>query len=161
MDAHERWMIDTYVLPFYMKLPRQAAELVPTVAAVGRAAPVEDILELLGSHWRPRQMGAWFAVVRDEPDIVPALLESMRTSLGNLTAPELAVASILHGGELAIPAFLDYQEAELARNWGYCSAVTAAIEAVGGTSPRGQATQSDRDYLARYMDVALALRSAT
>jgi hypothetical protein len=157
---HEKWMIDTYVSPFYMKLPRQAEGLIPSLAAVGREAPLSDILELLDSHWRNRKMGAWFAVVRQEPEVLPAVLDSMRTSLGDLTAPELAVASILLGGESAIPALLDYQVAEVERDFGYCGAVTAAIESIGGRSLRGPATEDNRAFFGLYMDVALAIRAA-
>jgi hypothetical protein len=158
-DSRESWMRDTYVLPYYLELPRNADGLISSLATLGRKAPLADILELLGSHWRFRRMGAWFAVVRTEPEVATAVLASLRTSLGDLTAPELAVAAVLLSGESALPAMLDYQAAELERDFGYCGAVTAAIEAIGGRSLRGPATDDERAYLERYMNFALALRT--
>ncbi|MCU1420927.1 MAG: hypothetical protein JWN36_578 [Microbacteriaceae bacterium] len=157
---HDKRMRETYVLPFYQQLPRNSAELIPSIAAVGRNAPLGDILELLGSGWRPRQVGAWLSLVRDEPEILPAVLESLRTSLGSLTAPELAVAAVLLGGERAVSALLAYQTAEDERNYGTVGAVSAALEYVGAVSRRGPATESDRAQFAEYLEVAEQIRAA-
>lgn len=157
-DEHDRRITETYVLPFYMQLPRNASELVPSVAAVGRHAPVEDIVELLGSPWRERQVGAWLSVVRDEPEILPAVFESLRTSLGDLTAPELAAAAVLLGGEEAVPALMDYQAAEVERNFGFSSEVSAAIEFLGRTSLRGPASDSAKASFKNHLDVAKQIR---
>ena len=48
----EQRLREIYALPFYMKVhePRMAAPL----SALGRAAPAQDILDLLASSWRPR-----------------------------------------------------------------------------------------------------------
>jgi hypothetical protein len=159
-DEHDRRITETYVLPFYMQLPRNRTELVPSVAAVGRSAPLGDIIEMLSSHWRPRQMGAWFSLVRDEPEILPAVLESLRSSLGSLTAPELATTAVLIGGEHAVPALLDYQTAETERNYGITGAVSAALEFVGAASLRGPASDSDKVRFAEYLDVADDIRRA-
>jgi hypothetical protein len=156
----ERRLRESYVLPFYMQLPTHSAELVPSVAATGREAPLADILELLGSDWRPRQVGAWFAIVRDEPEVLPAVLESLRTSRGSLTAPELAVAAIVLCGEEAIPALLDYQTAETERNFGRCGEISAARELLGARSPLGPASDEERARFARYLRVATDLQSA-
>jgi len=143
-----------------MRLPRESAELVPSVAAVGRGAPFQDIVEMLRSPWRTRQVAAWFSVVRDEPEILPAVLGSLRTSFGSLTAPALAAAAVLLGGERAIPALLDYQAAETERNFAVSGAVSAALEYVGATSPRGAASDSARSEFRRHLDVANEIRNA-
>jgi hypothetical protein len=159
-DEHDRRMREIYVLPFYMQLPRNSAELGPSVAAVGRRAPLEDIIELLDSPWGERQVGAWFSIVRDEPEILPAVLESLRTSLGSLTTPELAMAAVLLGGEHAVPALLDYQAAETERKYGVSGGVSSALEFVGAGSLRGSASDLDRAHFKRHLDVANEIRRA-
>ena len=79
----EQRLREIYGLPFYMKVhePGMAAPL----AALGRAAPAQDILDLLASSWRPRKVGAWLALVRNEDAVRDAVVESLKTSLGLLT----------------------------------------------------------------------------
>jgi hypothetical protein len=63
-----------------------------------------DVTLLLDSGWRPRVMGAWFASARAER-LETALLRSLETSGGSLTAPPLAAVVVRELGAKAVPSF--------------------------------------------------------
>jgi hypothetical protein len=89
------------VVPFYLTMMRLNALSydVPfdTLREVTRQTTDEEVAQLLGSPWRPRVMGAWLASGRT-PRLEAALLKSLETSAGSLTAPPLATVA-LHGWE--------------------------------------------------------------
>lgn len=111
------------VVPFYLKMMG--------LNATGRDVPLDELLKvarettddevamLLGSHWRPRVMGAWLASGRAQR-LKPALLASLETSAGSLTAPPLAAVA-LHGlAETAVPSLTTYLRRDLGARMGLC-----------------------------------------
>ncbi len=68
------------------------AKLLRSVVEVGRDASVGDVVWLLRGEWRPRVMGAWYSLLHDSEAVTRAVLQSLATSSGSLTAPPLAVA---------------------------------------------------------------------
>jgi hypothetical protein len=99
------------VLPFYLKMMRLNAlhDDVPfgTLREVGRETTDNEVAGLLASGWRQRVMGAWLASGRTQ-FLGSALLASLETSQGALTAPPLATVA-LHGlGAAAVPSLRTY-----------------------------------------------------
>lgn len=95
------------VLPFYLRMIglNALSHVVPfgTLRDVARGTTDDEVARLLASEWRPRVMGAWLACGR-AGRLEGALLESLETSWGTLTAPPLAIVA-LHGlGAKAVPA---------------------------------------------------------
>lgn len=95
--------LDQLVAPFYLKMMRENArgygpKLLPALVKVGRTTTPQDIVALLGDHWRTRVMGAWFAVMHDDEDVTNAVLAAVRSSLGSLDAPPLATGRHRSGG---------------------------------------------------------------
>jgi hypothetical protein len=91
------------IKPFYLKMMGMNAlmsgvDLLPDVARIGRGLDAADVIQLLRAAWRPRVMGAWFALVHDEPEVTGAVLTSLETSLGGLTSLNLAVAAVILAG---------------------------------------------------------------
>jgi len=109
---------------------------------------------MLGTYWRPRKVGAWFTMVHPEPELDHALLQSLRTSLGYLTAPELGFAAARRLGADALPALHEYQSIALERKFGGLSFITALIESLGDSSPLEPSTDRDRESLANRGDWA-------
>lgn len=108
-----------------------------TLREVARGTTDGEVAELLASHWRPRVMGAWLASGRAQR-LGAALLESLGTSLGTLTAPPLATVA-LHGlGARAVPPLTTYLRLDLQHRWGAASFVAAVLERVDA-APAGVA----------------------
>ncbi len=104
------------------------------IAERAREATTDEVIWMLSTHWRPRLVGAWFSLVRSEEEIAPALLESLRTSLGYLTAPQLGFVAVRKLGADALPALHHYQKRAHSENLGGLSTITGLIEMAGGTS---------------------------
>ena len=94
---------DRLVAPFYLDMmgtnaiEYADADLLRSVAAVGRDASVVDVVWLLRGAWRPRVMGAWFSLLHDSDAVTRAVLQSLETSVGSLTAPPLATYAACMG----------------------------------------------------------------
>jgi hypothetical protein len=95
-----------------------------TLHEVARETTDDEVAQLLGSHWRPRVMGAWLASGRALlPDAV--LLKSLETSAGSLTAPPLATVALDRLGIKAAPSLNTYLRKDLEHQWGSASFVAA------------------------------------
>lgn len=144
-------VIDDYVKPLYdsveMGLPLDPNKA-RTVAQLARRASVEEVRWMLGTHWRPRRVGAWFTLVHSDPELDEALLHSLRTSLGYLmTADDLGFVAARRLGTRALSALHDYQEIALDQRFGGLSFITALIESLGDSSELAPSTERDRDEL--------------
>ncbi|MGX5681418.1 hypothetical protein [Schumannella luteola] len=153
-------VIEEFVKPLYrfnLSHPIDPAQAELIAQSAQRAAS-EEIVWMLGSQWRARRVGAWFALARVEPEVSGALKTSLTTSLGNLTAPDVAFAAARRLGNAALPALHEYQAIAAARNFGGLSTITAIIESVGGRSQWAQATDADlaalshRETWAHYLE---------
>lgn len=157
MDA----LIDHYVVPYYLKMMRTNAPHPKLIAAVREAAAsitASETEQLLLAQWRPRVMGAWYAAVRPRHEIGEALVESLRTCAGDLTAPPLITATVLVLGGDGQPALMTYASAAAKNSYlGAQGFVAAAIEEVSGSVPDRQPSEADRLQLQRMLDVGRSL----
>ena len=143
-------VIEDFVKPIYLSVQMKGPldpDQARTVSQLARQASVEEVLWMLGTHWRPRRVGAWFTPAHPESELDQALLQSLRTSLGYLTAPDLGFAAARRLGTDALPALHEYQSIALRQNFGGLSVITAVIESLGGTSPISPSTDRDRESL--------------
>ncbi len=156
-----------FVQPFYLKMMRlNAIQYGPRLAAdivvAGRTASPADVISLLGSNWRERVMGAWFALLQADPSVTEAVLQALSTSHGSLDAPPLAAAAVILAGAHALPALETYYAADLANEWGAAGIAAAAIDHLrriqhlesGVRPPDANAIQ----WFAQLIEVAEALR---
>jgi len=155
-------LVQRFVQPYYLHMMRTNAvdlddRLAEEVRALGREIPVSDVFELLQSHWRPRVMGAWFAAARTEVDFCEAVLESLDTCRGSLTAAPLAVAALVHVGPTTLQHIADYAERDAAKGWGAAGFAVAAIEHLTGAEAAGPVEENDRQRLTAMLHLALRL----
>lgn len=158
----EQFLVER-VKPFYLGMMglngiRADAERIATIRATGRSVSVEDVRSLLGSDWRPRAMGAWYALLH-EPDLLAGdLTQSLATSVGTLTAPPLATVATLMLGEGALPSLTAYADAAAANSYlGADGFIAAAIEHLGSKAV-AEANDLDRERLSMMLTVAGAVR---
>ncbi len=153
------------IVPFYLQMMGMNAvstsgrDLLPEVARIGRSLDPSEVVELLEGGWRLRVMGAWFSVVRDEPEVVVAVLASLETSLGALTSPPLATAAVVLAGSEAASALATYALFDSQHDAGACGFVSAAAQYVGASvccSP----TDGDRRAFAEMLSFAEQLAAA-
>ncbi|WP_382304488.1 hypothetical protein [Herbiconiux sp. UC225_62] len=146
-----------YTAPFYlsMNFDNPDPEQLRRIASLGRDAELQEILWMLEtSEWRSRRMGAWFSLVRPEPEVGTAVLASLRTADGYLTAPDLAVVAVRLLGTEALPAIIDYQERAAVVGHGRLGRTSVLIELLGGMEVRDRPTENDRDFIAKMISVA-------
>ncbi len=130
-----------------------------TLREVARGTTDDEVAELLASDWRPRVMGAWLASGRTQR-LKAALLKSLETSQGTLTAPPLATVA-LHGlGAKAVPSLKTYLRLDLEHQWGSASFVAAVLERLDA-APTGVAVDDqDRSAVDGMLIVASFLAEA-
>jgi hypothetical protein len=97
--------------PFYLHMMGLNAlahgdELLPAIAERGRTLDPADVVELLSDQWRSAVMGAWFALLQDESEVIDAVLRALERSLGSLTSQPLGVAAVVRAGDNALPALI-------------------------------------------------------
>jgi hypothetical protein len=138
------------------------SDLVDEIAIVGRSITDEDVVALLRSDWRPRVMGAWFSPAHDVEAVRSAVLTSLETSGGYLTAPPLAaVAAVLCGND-ALESLRIYRAADIAGAWGGASFIDATIEHLGSQPEPGSeeslARPEDREHLGELLGLVDRIR---
>ena len=154
---------DRLVAPFYLAMMgtnaiRYAdAEVLRSVVAVGRNVSVADVVWLLRGAWRPRVMGAWFSLLHASEAMTRAVLQSLETSSGSLTAPPLAVAAVLLAGHEAQSALGDYVTQDLSHQWGAAAFVSAAIEHLGSRAPT-ELSEQPRSSFAQMLAIGKTVR---
>jgi hypothetical protein len=143
-------VIDDFVKPLYravhMGRPLDLAQA-SILAEKARRATASEVLWMLGSHWRPRLVGAWFSMIHRGPWIDAPRRESLRTSIGSLTAPDLGYAAARRFGADALPDLHQYQARAARENFGGLSEISALIESLGGRSKFAESTEGDREAL--------------
>ena len=155
---------DQLVAPFYLTMMREnarghGATLLPALVNVGRTTTPQDIVALLGDHWRTKVMGAWFAVMHDDEEVTNAVLAAVRSSLGSLDSPPLATAATVLADAQALPALEEYAANDVTNHWGACGFVAAAIEHVDGSCAVCQPDDRARTALAEMLKLAAQLRA--
>lgn len=153
-----------YVQPYYLKMMSLNAiwdaERPPVreVREVSATVPTDVVIDFLRGLWRPRVMGAWYALRQDADLVAEALVESLATSAGTLTAPPLATVTTLMLGEEALPPLNAYAAAAAADpHLGADGFIAAATERLGGT-PVVEATDQDREHFSKMLAVAETIR---
>ena len=127
---------DRYVIPYYLQLMAfNAAEADEVVLREIRIRAgelsVDEVRRLLLDAWRPRVMGAWYAIAQPRPELSDAVHASLRTCQGHLTSPPLIVAVLQYARE-DTPAALDsYEERDRLHGWGAAGLARAAAEVLG------------------------------
>jgi hypothetical protein len=153
-----------FVAPFYLAMmgtnaiEHAEADLLRRVVAVGRDASAADVVWLLRGAWRPRVMGAWFSLLHDSEAVTRAVLQSLETSSGSLTAPPLAVASVLLATHEAQSALAAYVAQDVLHGWGSAAFVSAAMEHLGLQAPI-ELSQRDRSDFGQMHAIAEAVRN--
>ena len=143
---------DRFVAPFYLAMmgtnaiEHADADLLRRVVAVGRDASVRDVVWLLRGEWRPRVMGAWFSLLHDGEAVTRAVLQSLETSRGSLTAPPLAVAAVLLADHEAESALAAYVAEDVLHGWGSAAFVSAAMDHLGLRVPMELSHRHRRDF---------------
>ena len=154
---------DRFVAPFYLAMmgtnaiEHAEADLLRRVVAAGRDASAADVVWLLRGAWRPRVMGAWFSLLHDSDAVTRAVLQSLETSAGSLTAPPLAVAGVLLAKHEAQGALAGYVAQDVLHDWGSAAFVSAAIEHLGGRAPV-ELSERDRSSFERLHAIGKAVR---
>ncbi|WP_159502058.1 hypothetical protein [Microbacterium sp. 18062] len=156
-DEHERFL-DEVVPRLYMRIPSAGPSSASDVVEFARAASDDTVLRMLATdRWRERKTGAWLAVGRGTPPLADAVLESLRTSQGNLTSPSLATAAITLCGDRAVPSLLEYGRADVANTWYGVGFISAALAHLGEPSPFPHPTEHDVAGFARHLEIAEAV----
>lgn len=124
---------ETYVIPFYLDLMDHNAlnaqpELLVAVQERAKELSLKDVERLLLASWRPRVMGAWYYMANPRAELVDAVLYSLRSSQGRLTAPPLMSAVVCCGGEEGLAAIADYEAVDAENQWGADGAAQAAAQ---------------------------------
>ena len=123
---------------------------------VARGTTNDEVAELLAAPWRPRVMSTWLASGRARR-LEAALLESLETSMGTLTAPPLATVA-LHGlGAKAGPSLEIYLRLDLEHRWGSASFIAAVLERPDATPTDVAINDQDRRAVDGMLTVACCL----
>lgn len=144
-----------FVEPYHLKLMSFGAasagtRLAHEVRRKGKELDLADVDHLLRMPWRPRVMGAWFAVAAGEPTLSDALHDSLETCLGHLTAPPLIVGMLIFPTVRTQGLLLEYAQADRDHGWGASGfAAAAAARATPDNVRPGQ------DHAIRAEDVTL------
>lgn len=127
-DLRER-----YVIPFYLDLMELNAlhaqpELFLAVRERATELSTEDVERLLRAPWRPRVMGAWYCIAKQQPELVGRVHSALRGSQGSLTAPPLLTAALCFANESTLAAIADYAGCDAEHEWGAHGAARAAAQ---------------------------------
>lgn len=151
------------VLPFYLKMMglNALSHDVPfdTLRILARETTDDEVVQLLGSNWRPRVMGAWLASGRTQR-LAATLLKSLETSLGSLTAPPLAAVALHDLGAEAVPSLKTYLRLDLEHQWGSARFVAAVLERLDATPTGVAIDDQDRTAVDGMLSVARRLAKA-
>lgn len=87
-------------------------------------------------------------------------MESLKTSLGILTSPELSVAAVTLAGADARPALLAYRARHLANDWGSTAVVDEALRWIDSPEEWPQIPRQEPSQFQRLMDLGQRIRSS-
>ncbi|MGW5668065.1 DUF6000 family protein [Micromonospora sp. NPDC003776] len=162
-------LIARYVVPFYLDMMgtnalRYGLPRIPALADLGRGASPADVIALLQDSWRPRVMGAWYAIRVAGPDVCAVVLQALATSRGSLDAPSLATAAVVLDGPGAAEALQQYFDEDQTHGWGAGGVIAAAADYLRRhhqvATPLPLPTDADRDTFNALIDIARRLQAA-
>ncbi|WP_427868712.1 hypothetical protein [Leucobacter luti] len=147
-----------YTAPFYLELPDLDEAQRELLACTARGARFDEVLWMLETEeWRCRRMGAWFALMRDEPGAVEAIFASLATSRGEYTAPDLGVALAQRVGSSALPAIFACHRRGVEEQRGPQGLLSALVRELGGDPEPDDATEVHRARVTRMRETAARL----
>jgi len=151
---------DRYVSPYYLQLmATNAAEADAAVLREIRVRAgelsVDQVRRMLLDAWRPRAVGAWYAIARSRPELGDVVHTSLRTCQGHLTSPPLIVAALHYAREDTSEALDAYAERDLQHGWGVAGLAHAAAEVLG---ERRQTTDPVRPPATKDVETLRSLR---
>jgi hypothetical protein len=152
-----------YVKPYYLKMMglnaiwEAEAPPIRDVQEVSESVSDETVLRFLRGEWRPRVMGAWFALTHAAATIGADLARSMETCGGSLTAPPLAVSAATVLGREAVPSLMSYATGDVGKRDSSNRFVAAVLESLGQACPEVPIDAKDRESAERMLSVAMTI----
>lgn len=133
-------MLRTCVAPFHSAMSGIDAidagpEVVEGVRGCAGRIPAREIARLLGSPWKVRVMGAWYAAALPRPDLGQAVLHALESSAGEGDGPPLLTSLLAHVDMDAVPVeetvveLESYHRRSLDGDWGDAGLTRAAAQA--------------------------------
>lgn len=124
--------VSRYVKPFYLKLmgcnaANASEDLIAKVRERSRRLSAKDIGQLLQMPWRPRVMGAWYAIAAQDASLSAAVHDSLETCLGHLTSPPLITATLAYPNAGTTSLLRDYIEMDRRMGWGAAGFASGAL----------------------------------
>jgi hypothetical protein len=164
--GRDRSWFERYVEPFYMswmldnalKPDREKLKLAQVRARAAELG-VDDVVIMLGGHWRLQVMGAWYAIILDDPALSEAVHASFDICYGDLTAPPLCIAAITYRNDTTAAVLRAYHRRDVAHDLGAAGLMAAAIEHLEGPGGDLVAEPTDVDDLRQFLALADELRS--
>jgi hypothetical protein len=156
-------LTERYVRPFYLNMmglnaTTSGEDQLEAIRALGRTLDAEVVIQLLRGGWRPRVMGAWFALFHSPSVVGQEVPRSLETSAGGLTAPPLATVASHLMGPVAVSALQVYAATEEASRDGSGQFIAAAIKHLGSAVGGGTVGDEHRARFAAMLAVAERLR---
>lgn len=122
-----------YAAPYYLAVVDLDDDEFQEFVHIAQAAALNEVIWMLGTEeWRCRKAGAWFALVRDEPEVDAALRESLLTSRATLTSTDLGVCLAQRIGAESLPIILKNQAIAIRDKHGPQSIISELIKSLGG-----------------------------
>lgn len=136
-----------YVKPFYLKLmgynaANASEDLAAKVRKRGSKLSLNDITQLLQMHWRPRVMGAWYAIAAHDASLSAAVHESLETCLGHLTSPPLITAALAYPNAGTADLLRAYIEVDQRMQWGAAGFAAVALARLESGRDSGSSAES-------------------
>jgi hypothetical protein len=132
----------TYVQPFYMKMPSGAPERVDEVAALlprlrtlALGLTSDDVASMLRMQWRIQVVAAWLAIARCDPWLSGPVHQGFDHCYGHLTSPSLTVAALVYPNERTAEVLTQYRDRAIASDWEAAGGVVdVALQRLSGGS---------------------------
>jgi hypothetical protein len=133
----------TYIQPFYMKLPSgfpghvdEIATLLPRLRTLAQELTSDDVASMLKMQWRIQVVAAWLAIARCDPRLSGPVHQGFDHCYGHLTSPSLTVAALVYPSERTADVLTQYRDRAIASGWDAAgSVVDAALQRLSGGSP--------------------------
>lgn len=146
-----RWS-QTYIQPFYMKLPSGAPEHVDEIAALlprFRTLALElasnDVASMLKMQWRIQAVAAWLAIARCDRWLSGPVHQGFDHCYGYLTSPSLTVAALVYPNERTAEVLAQYRDRAITSGWETAgSVVDVALQRLSGGSPDEPPTRAQQ-----------------
>jgi hypothetical protein len=139
----------TYIQPFYMKMPSgvpehvdEVAALLPRLRTLALELTSDDVASMLRMQWRIQVVAAWLAIARCDPRLSGPVHQGFDHCYGHLTSPSLTVAVLVYPSERTAEVLTRYRDRAIASEWEVAGGVVdAALQRLSGGSPDEPSTR--------------------